>query len=189
MPWKNGSGTTTELIVTPAGAALDAFRWRVSIAEVGTSGPFSAFPGCDRILVQTDGAPMTLTHAGHGAHPLELLRPHAFDGEWATEARLATVGADVGEGARDFNVITRRTEARAQVTVVRAGAEWGTVGAPSRVHFVHALRGATTVAGDGVTIALPTGESAVVNEAIALRVAACEGAVALVVAIETRDEM
>jgi hypothetical protein len=34
MPWKNGAGRTTEIAVHPAGAALDAFDWRVSVADV-----------------------------------------------------------------------------------------------------------------------------------------------------------
>ena len=46
MPWKNGAGRTTEIAVHPAGAALDAFAWRVSIADIERDGPFSRFPAC-----------------------------------------------------------------------------------------------------------------------------------------------
>src|SRR4029453_7140835 len=55
-PWKNGAGRTTEIAVHPAGAGLDAFAWRVSIASVERNGPFSAFPGIDRTIVLLDGA-------------------------------------------------------------------------------------------------------------------------------------
>ncbi|WP_171524369.1 HutD family protein, partial [Acinetobacter baumannii] len=38
MPWKNGGGETTEIIVQPTGASLDDFDWRFSMARVGSSG-------------------------------------------------------------------------------------------------------------------------------------------------------
>ncbi|MEC4600651.1 HutD family protein, partial [Burkholderia vietnamiensis] len=42
-PWKNGGGVTREIAAYPPGAALDAFAWRVSVADVGAGGPFSRF--------------------------------------------------------------------------------------------------------------------------------------------------
>ena len=36
-PWKNGMGRTRELAVHPAGAGMDDFIWRVSVAEVITA--------------------------------------------------------------------------------------------------------------------------------------------------------
>ncbi|EGD04024.1 hypothetical protein B1M_13530, partial [Burkholderia sp. TJI49] len=44
-PWKNGGGVTREIAAFPPGAALDAFAWRVSVADVGAAGPFSRFDG------------------------------------------------------------------------------------------------------------------------------------------------
>ncbi len=44
----------------PAGAALDEFLWRVSIADVERDGPFSRFPGIDRTIVLLEGAGMRL---------------------------------------------------------------------------------------------------------------------------------
>src|SRR4051812_41801439 len=85
MPWKNGQGTTTEIAVHPLGAALDAFTWRLSIADLAASGPFSTFAGYDRILVQLEGAPMALAHEGRGEHRLTRLVPHRFAGEWPTQ--------------------------------------------------------------------------------------------------------
>ena len=43
MPWKNGLGVTREMAVFPSGANLERgdFLWRLSSADVGTSGPFS----------------------------------------------------------------------------------------------------------------------------------------------------
>ena len=42
-PWKNGGGITHEVIRVPADP--EDFRWRVSMAEVAASGPFSRFTG------------------------------------------------------------------------------------------------------------------------------------------------
>ena len=53
-PWKNGGGTTTEVAAFPPGAPLENFGWRVSIAQVARSGPFSLFPGIDRTLALLD---------------------------------------------------------------------------------------------------------------------------------------
>lgn len=50
MPWKNGGGVTTEIIVHPAKAPMADFDWRISMANVAQDGPFSIFPGVDRTL-------------------------------------------------------------------------------------------------------------------------------------------
>ncbi|MBJ9881917.1 HutD family protein, partial [Burkholderia cenocepacia] len=70
-PWKNGGGVTREIGAFPPGAALDAFAWRVSVADVGTAGPFSRFDGIDRTLVLLSGAGMTLAEAGGTRHVLD----------------------------------------------------------------------------------------------------------------------
>ena len=139
MPWKNGQGTTTELAVQPEGAGLDAFAWRVSIADIGASGPFSSFPGISRVIVQTEGEPMTLVHEGHGRRRLAHLQPHRFEGEWAT-------CCEVSGPVRDFNVMTRRGQVRASVTIhdLVAGSRVKVL-APGGAHLVYAFRGALAV--------------------------------------------
>lgn len=109
MPWKNGLGVTTELVVEPPGAALDAFDWRLSIAELRASGPFSTFAGYDRTIVQLDGPPMTLTHGARAPVRLGVLRPHVFSGDEVT-------ACEVGGVAHDFNLVVRRAFARGAVT-------------------------------------------------------------------------
>ena len=52
--WKNDGGWTTEIAREPADAA-EAFRWRVSIADIESDGPFSNFPGVDRDLLLLAG--------------------------------------------------------------------------------------------------------------------------------------
>ncbi|TIN81446.1 MAG: HutD family protein, partial [Mesorhizobium sp.] len=60
MPWKNGGGVTTEIAVSPSGAGLDDFDWRVSMARVELSGPFSQFAGIDRTLAVLEGEGIVL---------------------------------------------------------------------------------------------------------------------------------
>lgn len=61
-PWKNGGGTTRELAIYPLGASLEKndFLWRISRAEVKQPGPFSAFPGYQRLLTLTEGKELVL---------------------------------------------------------------------------------------------------------------------------------
>ncbi|WP_175948622.1 HutD/Ves family protein [Burkholderia pyrrocinia] len=116
-PWKNGGGVTREIGAFPPGAALDAFAWRVSVADVGTAGPFSRFDGIDRTLVLLSGAGMTLAEAGGARHVLDTQLTRAdFAGETVIDATLH-------DGAtRDFNLMTRRSAARGALDVWRAGA-------------------------------------------------------------------
>lgn len=103
-PWKNGGGTTRDILVSPPGASLDEFDWRLSLAQVDRDGPFSRFDNIDRTLVLLSGA-MTLHEPDRR---IELVRgePVEFPGERAIEAKLN------GGSTLDFNVMTRRGRAR-----------------------------------------------------------------------------
>ncbi|MES2745062.1 MAG: HutD family protein [Bdellovibrionota bacterium] len=102
MPWKNGGGSTTELAISPPEASVESgFDWRISLADLDGSGPFSAFPGFDRIITQISGEAMTLRHAGRTAILLARNEPYSFEGELATDCILHG-------RAQDFNVMTRR---------------------------------------------------------------------------------
>ena len=58
IPWKNGGGITHEAIrVPPTG---EAFLWRVSVAQIDSSGPFSDFAGYDRKMVLLRGQGIAL---------------------------------------------------------------------------------------------------------------------------------
>ncbi|HJY38053.1 MAG TPA: HutD family protein [Steroidobacteraceae bacterium] len=102
-PWKNGGGTTRDILVSPHGASLDEFDWRLSLAQVDRDGPFSRFDNVDRTLVLLSGA-MTLHEPDRR---IELVRgePVEFPGESTIEATLN------GGSTLDFNVMTRRGRA------------------------------------------------------------------------------
>jgi environmental stress-induced protein Ves len=58
-PWRNGGGVTHEAIRVPR--AGEAFRWRVSVAQIEASGPFSDFADYDRKMVLLRGSGVRLT--------------------------------------------------------------------------------------------------------------------------------
>lgn len=119
MPWKNGGGSTREVACWPKDAGLHDFDWRVSIARIEADGPFSRFEGIDRSITLLDGPGVHL-HAQDGSvdHRLDThCTPFAFAGEAAIDARL------LGGPSDDFNVMTRRGRACAQVRVLRAAAD------------------------------------------------------------------
>jgi environmental stress-induced protein Ves len=130
-PWKNGGGVTTEIAIHPAGAALDAFDWRISLATVAVDGPFSIFPGIERTLTVLSGAGIDLAVEGLADVRLDSASlPYFFPGDAMAGARLVDGPID------DLNVMTRRGRVRHQVE--RLGLAAGTrqsVRLPSGVVF------------------------------------------------------
>ncbi len=60
-PWKNGGGITHEALRVPQSG--DPFRWRVSVAHIDASGPFSEFAEYNRRMVLLQGAGVELRFA------------------------------------------------------------------------------------------------------------------------------
>jgi environmental stress-induced protein Ves len=100
--WRNGGGITREVSAAPAGASLADFDWRISMADISLPGPFSTFPGIDRILTVITG---TLTLAIENQPPKMLspsTNPVAFPGE------APCLGTPLNGPATDLNVMVRR---------------------------------------------------------------------------------
>lgn len=107
MPWKNGGGETVEIAISPDGAGLADFDWRVSMATVATDGPFSSFPVIDRTLSILEGNGMQLFIEGR--EPVLLTQasdPLFFPADVPVAAKL-TDGT-----ITDLNVMTRRERLR-----------------------------------------------------------------------------
>ena len=148
--WKNDGGWTTEL----ARAGGDDFRWRISIAEIESDGPFSAFPGVERDLVLLDGSGIELdiddAPTRRIVRRFERVR---FAGEASVQCRL------VAGPTRDCNVMARRDAVRAEVIArplvgsmvifPEAGCEW----------FAHVLAGEARVRSGDEAWRLATGAS------------------------------
>ena len=100
MPWKNGGGTTYELKREP--------DWRVSIAHIAASGPFSEFPDRWRHMALLQGAGVRLIFSD--GRRVELRRCGdlvEFDGAVAAQCELLD-----GE-CFDLNLMVARTLAAA----------------------------------------------------------------------------
>lgn len=113
MPWKNHRGVTSQVAIHPEGANFpnDPFIWRISTASIASSGPFSTFPGYDRIVVLIEGQEAELNHeVADRPRKLTRLEPYSFRGEWETTCELTT------EAIRDFGILVRRDQAHAHIT-------------------------------------------------------------------------
>jgi environmental stress-induced protein Ves len=117
--WKNGGGVTREVIAFPMGAGMDAFDWRISIADVTSPGPFSLFKGIDRVLTVLEGR-LSLDFVEEGRNvTLDAGQPLAFQGD------APIYGVPVGGPVRDFNVMVRRNAWRAHVEAWRPDMDRG----------------------------------------------------------------
>jgi environmental stress-induced protein Ves len=105
-PWKNGGGTTRELVAWPSAAD---WIWRLSVAEVASSGPFSTFDGVQRWFAVLAGSGVRLhLQAPGGAQTHDLTvrsAPLCFDG-------AVPVQCDLLDGpTQDFNLMLRSDKA------------------------------------------------------------------------------
>ncbi|TXH34648.1 MAG: HutD family protein [Rhodospirillaceae bacterium] len=153
MPWKNGQGSTTELIASP-GAEGGAFNWRLSIAEVGQSGPFSDFSGYDRFITLIEGAGMVLNFNGIMERRIDQpFQPLPFDGGWQTDCTL------IDGPLRDFNLMVARNWGYSTITILRpaAGDECEIDVAP--VTLLHVFAGSVSLQVDGIQHDLKCGDT------------------------------
>ncbi|EXS28752.1 hypothetical protein J690_1690 [Acinetobacter sp. 742879] len=96
MLWKNGAGFTLEIARSQGEGD---FEWRISTADVTTSGPFSLFPNKQRIISVLDGQGMVLHVDDLPAKKLNQGDIFAFHGESQVQSEL------VDGAIRDLNLI------------------------------------------------------------------------------------
>ena len=139
VPWRNGGGVTREIATAPYDGEPGSFRWRVSIADVTSEGPFSAFEEVDRQIALVEGAGMVISVDGK-PNLLNLFDVLAFPGD------APCVGTLVDGPTRDLNVMTRRGQASAGVQILSV-ADAHSVQARAKAEcLVVALTGSTGVA-------------------------------------------
>jgi uncharacterized protein len=87
VPWKNGAGITHEATRVPEKG--EPFNWRVSVAHIDASGPFSDFSGYVRLMVLLRGTGVTLTIDGVKSRELRSVGEMVeFDGAGPTYCEL-----------------------------------------------------------------------------------------------------
>lgn len=115
MPWKNGQGSTEEVIAFPPGSDVASFGWRLSIAHVAADGPFSVFAGIDRTIALLDGAGLFLDLPGETVELGTKTDPFAFSGDLTISSR------NKGGATVDLNIMTRRGQFRHRMSRIRGG--------------------------------------------------------------------
>ena len=108
--WKNGGGTTRELLAWPGSAE---WVFRLSVAEVQADGPFSSFVGVQRWFAVLSGAGVRLRLGALAPHEVQVLTPASspfcFDGALPVDCTL------IDGATQDFNLMVRADQARAQM--------------------------------------------------------------------------
>lgn len=120
QPWKNGGGTTRELLAWPA--ATD-WTLRLSVARIDADGPFSAFPGVSRWFAVLSGGGVELSWQHRKAQLAPGTAPLHFDGGDAPGCRLPAGPTD------DLNLMLRDSQARGALRPVQGGEPWSGRGA------------------------------------------------------------
>lgn len=134
-PWKNGGGSTKQLLISPANANLSDFDYRISIASISSDGAFSPFIGIDRQLLILEGDGVTLSmdseraiieremkenggirldNTAKGQHKLQAERVQQEltltpeDNAFCFHGETAIESRLLGSHVIDFNVMTKR---------------------------------------------------------------------------------
>jgi environmental stress-induced protein Ves len=157
LPWKNGGGTTREVAVAQH-VDREGFRWRVSVAQVASDGPFSLYPGIDRTLWLLSGAGMVLDVAGSERRLARRFERLDFPGEARITARL------IDGPNEDLNVMVERASTVGETELIalsastkrRLGSE---AARPGVEHLLLVLRGTVTCRIRGEQVELATGDA------------------------------
>jgi environmental stress-induced protein Ves len=125
MPWRNGAGVTQEIACRPASGS--DFVWRLSLAKVTTSGPFSNYSGYRRSVTLIDGAGFRLDFGDDDSILLDSVGTTAlFSGGASTVCTLIDgPSSDLSLVVREPGAIvsvTRHRSNASQMTPLRAGA-------------------------------------------------------------------
>ena len=105
---------TRELLVWPPGPA--DWRLRISVADIASDGPFSAYPGVERWMALLAGSGVELTIDDQRHRLLCGDAPLCFSGGSATLGKL------VDGPVQDLNLMLRGISGT--LTVAHAGREW-----------------------------------------------------------------
>jgi uncharacterized protein len=139
MPWRNGMGVTVEIAREP-GVGND-FDWRLSLATVASSGPFSNYAGYGRSVTLIAGEGF---HLGIGdQEPVIMDRPGAtalFPGDAATHCTL------VNGPATDLSLMVREPGTIISVTRIQGVAPVNVPLEAEALKAVFCLRAGTRLA-------------------------------------------
>lgn len=113
QPWRNGGGTTRELLAWPG---ADDWTLRVSVARIAQDGPFSAFPGVSRCFTVLSGNGVELSWQDRAVHLQVGTEPVPFEGGDPPVCRL------LNGPTEDLNLMVAQHRARGRLLPVEADA-------------------------------------------------------------------
>lgn len=126
QPWRNGGGVTQELLAWPTAAD---WLFRVSVARIDSSGPFSAFVGVERWFTVLTGEGVVLRFGARRTMLTAGSEPLRFEG-------AAAPGCNLLDGpTQDLNLMLRSSAGRGAMRVARPSEPWDS-DAPLRAVFV-----------------------------------------------------
>lgn len=115
QPWRNGGGSTRELLAWPTAAD---WLLRISVAEITQDGPFSAYPGVERWFAVLSGAGVVLRFPDRREVLDEHSAPLRFDGDEAPQC-------DLSQGpTRDLNLMLQRAAGSGGMRVATPDEDW-----------------------------------------------------------------
>jgi environmental stress-induced protein Ves len=114
-PWKNGGGTTRDLLAWP-----DAASWqlRISVAAIERDGAFSDFSGIDRWFAVLSGTGVALQMGGERYEIRRGAPPLQFDGALAPMCWL------IDGPTSDLNLLVRRDAGHGRMLDAVPGIDW-----------------------------------------------------------------
>jgi uncharacterized protein len=109
--WRNGGGLTRELMVWPLGES--AWQMRISLADIESNGPFSAFEDVTRWFAVVEGAGVRFRFANEEKRMTSTSAPLCFDGGGPPDCEL------IDGKTRDLNLMVRGGSGKMQTTLDR----------------------------------------------------------------------
>jgi environmental stress-induced protein Ves len=133
MPWRNGAGTTREIARAPAQG--EPFAWRLSLASLQASGPFSCYAGYQRCVALVDGRGFIL-------HVADTNRKLVTRGDHVIFAGAAAACCELLDGpCTDLSLMVHETGTIDSVTRVEVGGEQRLDIQPHAFQVLFVLRG------------------------------------------------
>jgi environmental stress-induced protein Ves len=134
MPWRNGQGMTLEIAREPPAPA--AFEWRLSLATVSQSVPYSPLPQYQRCISLIDGNGMRLDFPGLPSQELTAVGDIAhFAGDYAPTCVL------LNGPSRDLSLMVREPGSITSVTTLRCEREQYLPSDPGSIQALFCLEG------------------------------------------------
>ncbi len=157
QPWRNGGGSTCELLAWPSvgasggasggassgpsdgpsggpsdGPSTTPWQCRISVARIEQNGPFSAFPGVERWFAVVQGEGVVLRFANRRALLSVGSQPVRFEGASAPQCDL------LDGTTQDLNLMAQSAAGRAGMFTVTPGEAWDSSAKLRAVYTAHA---------------------------------------------------